>query len=164
MRSHRLFSGAAALLLISGAMAAPAAMAADCKPTLLPPRVLRLVKPLMKARLHEAEEIARTGSWNPDSRASRNAEDRLAAVLQDGTPAGDQAVAYLLTVYLGEHQGEDVVCEVLKRGRRMVPLVRAVQECQPLTGLEPYPANVNGSGALVSIAMQGLESGEPCDD
>jgi hypothetical protein len=64
---------------------------------------------------------------------------------------------------MGEHQGEELVCEIINRGTRMVPLVKAYQSCQPLTGLGPFPRFVTmGSRVLFKYALDGLASGKPC--
>jgi hypothetical protein len=55
--------------------------------------------------------MAATIRWREnqgDERAAADADEQLAAVLNDRTPAGDEAVAYLLTLYLGEHPDEEL--------------------------------------------------------
>jgi hypothetical protein len=138
---------------------------AGCRPKLLPEKVLRLIRPLMAARAQQAKELEEGRNWDPTSPLSQKVDRLLTVVLRDGTTAGDQAVAYLLTVYMGESYAEGITCEVLSRGRRMLPLVKAVKECQPLTGLEPLPQAVYYAydPTLASI-LEDLEKGKGCDD
>lgn len=163
MTSGVVVRAGSVLLMIACCTVAATAAAADCKPKPVPPKALRLLKPLLKARIQQARAFEKGQSWDPQAPLSRKVDELFAAVLKDNTPTGDQAVAYLLTVYLGEANGEAIVCDVISRGQRMMPLVQAVETCQPLTGLEPLPASVRGNGALVQMALEALEQGDkPC--
>jgi hypothetical protein len=134
-----------------------------CRPKLLRAATLQLVKPLIELRIKQHEEqFADGGRWRGESRYTPEVNRRFQALLEDRTSAGDQALAYLLTVYMGEHPGEELVCEVVNRGARMVPLARASQACQPLVGLEPLPRGIQGSGVLCKYALDELASGRPC--
>lgn len=89
-------------------------------------------------------------------------EKRFETLLSDRTKTGDEALAFLLTVYMGEGPGEELVCEVINRGTRMVPLIREFQDCAPLIGLEPLHKFVRGSGSLPGMALKGIASGKGC--
>jgi hypothetical protein len=89
-------------------------------------------------------------------------ERRLYSILADRSPSGDQALVYLLTVYMGEHPGEELVCEAANRGKRLIPLIRSYSKCQPLVGAEPLHKFVQGSGVLPVDAIQAIESGSRC--
>jgi hypothetical protein len=117
----------------------------------------------MELRIKQSkDEFTDEGRWKGESSVSPEVERQFSALLRNRSRAGDQAVAYLLTVYMGEHSGEELVCEVIHRGPHMVRLVRSYQRCQPLTGLEPLPKSVRGSGVLPRYALEGLAAGKPC--
>jgi len=84
-------------------------------------------------------------------------------VLATPPPVGDRAVAYLLFIYVGEHPGEELVCEAARRGKRMVPIIETFSKQLPRTGLEPYPRFIRGSGALPSEALRLIKAGQTCD-
>ena len=63
---------------------------------------------------------------------------------------------------MGEHAGEELVCEVTNRGKLIAPLIRSYQQCLPLTGLEPLHKFVQGSGSQAGIALDSIASGEVC--
>lgn len=139
------------------------ASATECKPKLLRPKVLWLVKPLLELRIKQhRDQFFEDGRWRGESSITPEVDRRFEALLKNRTPAGNEALAFLLTIYMGEHRGEEIVCEVINRGKRMLPLIRAVRECRPLTGIDPYPKILEGSGVLVEHAVKGLEAGESC--
>ena len=139
------------------------ASAADCRPQLLPPRALKLVKPLLVLRNQQAkDQFTPDGHWIAESPVTPRVEKLFESLLANRTPASDEALAYLLNVYMGEHSGEELVCEVTNRGKRMVPLIRAYQQCLPLTGLEPLHKFVQGSGSQAGMALDGISSGQGC--
>jgi hypothetical protein len=135
-------------------MLAPAAAAAEvCQPKILRPPVLKLIKPLMELRIKQTQdELTEDGRWKGESPRTPEIEKRFESILSNRTKVGDEAVAYLLNVYMGEHPGEELVCEVTNRGKRMLPLIAAYAECTPLTGLEPLPQFVRGSGGTRMLA------------
>jgi hypothetical protein len=117
----------------------------------------------MELRIKQSrDQFTDDGRWKGESPHTAEVDRQFVALLRTRSRAGDQALAYLLTVYMGEHHGEELVCEVINRGSRMVPLIRSYRECQPLTGWEPLPRFVRGSGALAQFALDGLARGEPC--
>lgn len=139
------------------------ASAADCRPQLLPTRALKLVKPLLVLRLQQVkDQFTADGRWVAESPVTPRVENLFESLLANRTTAGDEALAYLLNIYLGEHSGEELTCEVTNRGKRMIPLIRAYQQCLPLTGLEPLPKFVQGSGSLPGMALDGIASGNVC--
>jgi len=139
------------------------ALADDCKPPLLSDEALRLVKPLLEVRIKESkEQFTEGGSWLGESQYTPEVGKRFYSVLQDRSSAGDEAVAYLLNVYMGEHLSEATVCEALNRGTRILPLIREYRRCSPLIGLEPLPRFVQGSGVLPGYAEEGILKGRKC--
>jgi hypothetical protein len=112
----------------------------DCKPTKLSDEAMKLIKPLMELRIKQnKEQFTEDGRWRGESQYTPEVEKRFCSILKNRSKAGDEVVAYLLNVYMGEHQGEELVCEVMNRGRRMLPLIEEYKRCIPLIGLEPLP-------------------------
>jgi hypothetical protein len=117
----------------------------------------------MQLRIKQAQdEFTADGHWIKESAVTPAIDNKIGQVLADHTQAGDEAVAYLLTVYMGEETAEELVCEVIDRGKRMVPLVRLFQAKQPPIGLEPLPKFVRGSGYLPGMVLKGIASGKGC--
>lgn len=112
-------------------------------------KALNLVKPLIESRIK---------GYNTD------VDWHFHSILKNRSTAGDEAVAYLLNVYLGEHPGEELVCEAINRGKRMLSLIREYKRCTPLIGIEPLPDSVQGSGVLPRYAEEGILKGEKCTD
>jgi hypothetical protein len=141
------------------------AVAVDCHPKLLPPRALELVRPLLELRTQQAnDEFTTDGHWIAESSVTPLVEKRFEALLANRSPVGDEVLAYLLNVYMGEHAGEELVCEITNRGKRMVPLIKKYQQCTPLTGLEPLHKFVRGSGSLPGMALHSIASGQSCQN
>lgn len=139
------------------------AAAAPCEPQLLRPEVLKLVKPLVDLRTRQTTDQATDeGIWKGESPVTPEVERRFEALLHNRTKAGDEALAFLLNIYMGEHSGEELVCEVTNRGRRMLPLIDRYSKCTPLTGLEPLHKFVRGSGTLPGVARGQIAKGEKC--
>lgn len=141
-----------------------ASMAGDaCEPKLLRPAVLALVKPLLELRIQQnADQFTDDGVWKGESPHTPEVDRRFYSLLADHSRAGDEALAYLLYVYMGEHPGEELVCEVARRGERMLQFVDANSKCLPGTGLEPLPKYVRGSGLLPKMVRQQILSGNAC--
>ena len=140
------------------------ATALPCEPKMLRPEVLKLVKPLVELRTRQTtDQVTDEGMWKGESPVTPEVERRFEALLNDRTKAGDEALAYLLNIYMGEHSGEELVCEVTNRGKRMVSLIDRYSSCTPLTGLEPLHKFVRGSGTLPGMARAQILKGERCE-
>jgi len=145
-------------LFISGT-----SLPADCVPPQLSSDALQLVKPLMELRIKQNEEqFTEDGRWKGESQYTPAVEKRFYAILENRTKAGDEAMAYLLNVYMGEHPGEELVCEAINRGKQILPLIKAYSECIPMVGVEPLPKFVKGSGVLPGYAIEGIMKAEKC--
>lgn len=92
----------------------------------------------------------------------RRSEKLFYEILRDQSADGDEAVAYLLFLYTGEHFGGELVCEASRRGARMATIIEGYRDFLPQTGLEPYPDALKGSGILVPEALKLIENGESC--
>lgn len=109
------------------------------------------------------EEFNAEGVFLRSSPHRARAEELFDTLLRNETPAGDRALAYLLFVYNGEHPGEELVCEVARRGKRMISLIDEYSSKLPITGMEPFPKFIQGSGALPPMAKEMIGRGETCD-
>lgn len=140
-------------------------MAADCIPQKLSKDSLKLVRPLMALRIKQNhEQFTKDGHWKGESKYTPEVEKQFNAILDNTSRAGDEAVAYLLNVYMGEYQGEELVCEAINRGKRMIPLIKSYSKCIPRIGVEPLPKYVKGSDLLYRYALVGINKGEKCQD
>lgn len=92
----------------------------------------------------------------------RETERLLDELLKNESSDADQAVAYLLFLYTGEHSGSQIVCEASRRGERMLQIIEAYQKALPKTGLEPYPKAMKGSGVLTTEALRLIRGGKTC--
>jgi hypothetical protein len=103
------------------------------KPLSAPAR--RLVTPFLKAL---------AGLQDSSSQKSKSLEAQFdksfRAILKDKSAAGDEAVAYLLTIYIGEATGEDITCEGLSRQARVVKHLQVFTTCTPELGDEKLQA------------------------
>jgi hypothetical protein len=72
-----------------------------------------------------AEGVAETPcvyTANPE-KYLETVEERLDRLKQDDSQNADQALVMLMGYYLGEHNGEELVIEIARRGNRMKPLL-----------------------------------------
>lgn len=128
-----------------------------CRPRELGRDASALVVPLLRV----VADWKRGGYSNPGLRQRREA--LLKAIVKDGSPGGDEALAYLLTLYLGEATGEILKCEALARGARMVGPVRAAGSCRPsLPGLVVDP-ELLGAVDQASSVLDGLAKKRVCE-
>lgn len=139
----------------------PSPAPAACAPA-LSAAAQSLVEPVLRLRNQQlAQAFDAQGRATGQAGVSPELDARLDALLQNRGPAGDEALAYLLTVYLGEGQGEALVCEATNRGPRLLPLIERLRSCPPAPGLVLHPL-AQGSGALPGLALQGIASGQAC--
>ena len=64
---------------------------------------------------------------------------RLDALFANNTKEGDEAIVILTSFYLGEHEGEEVEENLLRRGPRMIPLIERYLGEEPSSLLNEYP-------------------------
>jgi hypothetical protein len=158
-------------VVLSAVFSASAAGNEKCKPQLLRPEVLSLVRPILENYITEYKL-----SYGEDSKGNffdKNKEKieiyqtkldkSLDALISNESAEADEALAYLLNVYIGEGPDEMLVCEVINRGKRMLPLVLRYRDCTPLTGLEPLPDFLEGSHMLPKYAIEGINEGKKCE-
>jgi hypothetical protein len=151
------------VVLVFALMAFQPATAAECQAK-LSPKAHAVLKDLLELKIKQASErFDAQGRWLGESKHTPEVEKRFYKALEDKSPVGDEIVVYLLNVYMGEHPGEELVCEAMNRGKRLVPKIKAFRACLPPLGLEPLPAGVAGSGVLPGYALEGIASGKACE-
>jgi hypothetical protein len=97
-----------------------------------------------------------------ETTATREALDSaLAAVLDDDSAAGDEALAVLLGFYVGEHSGEDISCELISRGSRVLAYLQKYDASRAMIPIlsGPMPDRVSTE---YSVLAKRIRSGERC--
>ncbi len=118
--------------------------AASAQPAREPPiAVVQTLLPLLNDRISAyAEEFDSAGRWRGPSRLTPGYEARLASLLQRRDPIGDEALAILQGVYLGERHAETLECEIQNRGLRMLPLLQRYRLQPPSRWFPKLPAKL----------------------
>jgi hypothetical protein len=76
-----------------------------------------------------AEKVAAVGCFSSDiDKDLADVGERLDSLSKDESETADRALVMLVGYYLGEHNGEELETEIIRRGKRMKPLL--VQEQQ----------------------------------
>jgi len=153
----KMQSRLAILFLFVSLCASTAVMAADCKPDQMSSRVLNIVKPFLSESI-----ITRTEKSKGWDEHKKRKYDLLDKIIEDTSNAGDETIAYLLHLYNGEHPDEELSCEAIIRGKRMLPLLQRYSACLPKTGLEPLPKSFESTGELLKEVIETIEKGETC--
>jgi hypothetical protein len=128
-RGYMVRSICAALLAILIILAARVPLTAQDGFVTVPPAVCKLLIPVLDAyRKGKAdsslEKEQRGGSlWNAAVSAGK--------VMNDKTPAGDEALVVLLYYYIGEATGGDNETEIIDRGKQMLPYLKKYQRRTP---------------------------------
>jgi hypothetical protein len=143
------------LLLVTDASAAAA------KPPRLSPEAAVVVRQVLSEFLAaHAQEYDAQGRYLGESAHSRVFEERLGALLARKDPAADEGIAALLCFYVGEGPGEELLCQVLKRGKRMVPYLQRFLRNPPLTGLEPIAPSFTNIPNMREQALKRIAAGD----
>ena len=118
--------------------------AASALPAREPPiAVVQTLLPLLNDRISAyAEEFDSAGRWRGPSRLTPGYEARLASLLQRRDSIGDEALAILQGVYLGERHAETLECEIQNRGLRMLPLLQRYRLQPPSRWFPKLPAEL----------------------
>jgi hypothetical protein len=104
-------------------------LTAQAETVTVPPSVIKLLIPVLdaykKGMVDDSQEKERKGGslWNADVLADR--------VMDNKTPAGDEALVVLLYYYTGEATGEDNTIEIIDRGKKMLPYLKKYQTHTP---------------------------------
>jgi hypothetical protein len=137
------------LTLILGLAASPV-FGAEVLP---PKRVRALVRPVFAAYSRvlraETEETA------------NGLENTLAHVFKDKSSVGDEALAVLLGFYLGEHSGEDISCELVSRGSRVLKKLEKYRSATIVIPGAPQ-GSLRAKSAEYTGLIARIRSGETC--
>ena len=137
------------------------ASAAAAKPPRLSPEAAVVVRQVLSEFLAaHAQEYDAQGRYLGESAHSRVFEERLGALLARKGPAADEAIAALLCFYLGEGPGEELLCQALKRGKRMVPHLQRFLRNPPVIGLEPIAPFFTSSPNMREQALKRIAAGD----
>ena len=104
-------------------------LTAQTETVIVPPPVSKLLIPVLdaykKGRNDDSQDKEKRGGslWNAAVMAGR--------VMDNKTPAGDEALVVLLRYYIGEATGEDNTVEIIDRGKKMLPYLRKYQTYIP---------------------------------
>jgi len=119
----------AALLALLVLFAGESHLNAHTRTVTVPPAVSKLLIPVLdaykKGRIDDAPgKEERGGSlWNAAVLAGR--------VMDNKTPAGDEALVVLVYYYIGEATGRDNTIEIIDRGKKMLPYLKKYQTRNP---------------------------------
>ena len=97
-----------------------------------------------------------------ETRATADALDSaLSVLLADHSRAGDEALAILLGLYVGEHASEDVSCELVGRGKRVLKYLAkyATADVSLSRVSAPFPRAVRSEYPIV---VERINSRETC--
>ena len=140
--------------MLTGALFA-LAMAATRTPVVTPPAsVQECLAPVLAAYA----DVVRKGEGVATEEALGKA---VLGILRDKSDVGDEALAVLLGLYVGDHNAEGIVCELINRGRPVLGYLAKYQSAQvkmPLVSA-PMPEAVK---ALYSEVISRIRSGETC--
>jgi len=117
-----------------------------CEGKFLPPRVERLLKPVLLAR---AAEIRSHREWDTAY------EKAFYNLLKMKGPEAREAQAALMAYYVGEHYGEELVEHALAHRKEFDPLVRHYRQCRPRLTFEDQL-----SGVLVLQTLYKIYDGD----
>jgi len=131
------------LMLNGSAISASHRIPHPCKPSRLSRQTAALVQPILKSRIAAYREVLDAkGRAIIQSGAAEDFIDRLYDLFDDRSRAADEALAVLLRYYVGEDPGEDLWCEIVHRGKQMLPYLEKYHDCLPTTGAEPIPKSL----------------------
>ncbi|MBZ5646432.1 MAG: hypothetical protein LAN37_04325 [Acidobacteriia bacterium] len=129
------------IILLIACLATAIAGSAQTK---VPPKVVRRLEPTLAAlkKPHVDPECRGVDYTGRCADMFRAYEERLYDLFKDKTATGDESVAVLFSFYIGEHPGEELLCEAAGRGRPMIPLLKKYRTCSPDI-LSRYPRSMH---------------------
>jgi len=114
--------------------------AGECTPVKLSSETLNILKPLIALRIKEhIENFTPDGRWKGESQYRIELNKKFYETLKNKTSAGNEAVAYLLNLYMGSHPDEKSVCKTLNRGKHTLHHINKYKKCIPLIVHQPLP-------------------------
>ncbi len=90
-----------------------------------------------------------------------DAGERLDALSKDNSQTADKALVMLMGYYLGEHNAEELVSEIARRGKRMEPLLVQEQEAPAVFSTCAPRLETETLKSLTSHAIKVIDQGGP---
>ena len=109
----------------------PNSYASECIDTSLRPPVIELLEGVIIPRTKAIQDKEKFAKYYGQFSA------QLAYIQDNVNPDTDEAIAYLINIHIGDQSLKDISCEAVRRGERMISLIKRYQQCLPQTGLEP---------------------------
>ena len=130
------------------------AIAVTSAPVHVPKPAAALAAPVLNAMIDVRK--------SEDERTLRALDDAVEHVCNKRTPASDEALAVLLEFYVGEHSGEDISCELIHRGRRVLALLEKYHGRQIVVpGVEM--SRTEPLDTLYEGVRHAIRAGETCE-
>ena len=128
------------------------------------PKAAALLRPVLSEYLAaHAAEFDAEGRFIRESPHTKVFEQRFEKLLATSGSPADEAIAALMAFYVGKHSAEELVCEAIKRGKRIRPYLERFVGCPPVTGLEPIAPFFTSIPNLRAVALGRIDAGEkPC--
>ena len=99
-----------------------------------------------------------------DSEESWKAFDRVFdPVLNKRTPSSNEALAALLSFYIGEHPNEDLTCELIARGKAVLPLLEKFRDRDIDIDKTIVVVRIDDKAARYDAIISSIKAGEHCE-
>lgn len=164
-RGYKARSICSVLLALLTFFAGTVPLTAQTETVTVPPSVSKLLIPVLdaykKGMIDDSQEREHRGGslWNAPVLAGR--------VMDNKTPAGDEAVVVLLHYYIGEATGEENTIEIIDRGKKMLPYLKKYQAHIPqIPGRDYKELLLERKTSLVSFReiMAAIERGDKVEN
>lgn len=112
-----------------------------------------------------AEHVAdgACSSWFNSEKNFEEMESRLEILTRDRAQESDRALVMLTGYYLGEHNGEVLTIEIVRRGKRMEPLLKEEQQVPILLKTCAPTLESNTRRAIIADMLDLISRGERFD-
>jgi len=152
---------------IDVAPARPPAIAATSRaaPTPNPSAAaVAFLQPLIALRITEdSDEFDSEGRWRAPSPVTPKADGYLDKILARRDSLGDEALAMLQGIYLGEDRGEIIDCETHNRGSRMLPWLARYRASNPRQWFPELPSKLVLDSTYFDRTIQDVQRGGRCE-
>ena len=123
-----------------------------------------LLQTLIADRITEySDEIDSEGRWKAQSPITPRAEARLDTILLRHDSVGDEALAMLQGVYLGEDRGEWIQCETQNRGSRMLRWLTRYRAGDPRQWFPELPSKLVLDSTYYDGMIKDVRRGGRCE-
>jgi hypothetical protein len=97
-----------------------------------------------------------------DMKNESNLQEKLTPILDTKNATTDEALSVLLGIYLGEGSGEEIECELVNRGKAILPLLRKYTNAQvAISGVDT--SKLHPSNGLYTSVEKRIRNGERCE-